>query len=86
VRPPTMSRTVDELERLGLAERSAREGDRRVNEVHVTKAGRLLLEEGRRKRLARLVKVLSDATPRELSALQIAAEVIVRITDSPITD
>jgi DNA-binding MarR family transcriptional regulator len=86
VRPPTMSRTVDELERKGLAERVALPGDRRVNEVRVTKAGRALLEEGRRKRLARLVQALADATPQELQALRAAAATIVRVTDSPITD
>src|SRR5476651_500796 len=30
VRPPTMSRLVDDLERLGLAERIGKQGDRRV--------------------------------------------------------
>jgi len=81
-----MSRTVDELERKGLAERVALPGDRRVNEVRVTKAGRALLEEGRRKRLARLVQALADATPQELQALRAAAATIVRVTDSPIVD
>ena len=84
VRPPTMSRTVDELERKGLAERVALPGDRRVNEVRVTKAGRALLEEGRRKRLARLVKALSDVSPQELQALRSAAEVLIRVTDSTV--
>ena len=86
VRPPTMSRTVDELEGRGLAQRGARDGDRRVNEVSVTKAGRALLEDGRRRRLATLVAALSVASPKELQALRMAAKTIVRATDSPITD
>lgn len=86
VRPPTMSRTVDELERKGLAERVALPGDRRVNEVRVTKAGRALLEEGRRKRLARLVQVLAGTSPQELQTLRSAAGILVRITNSPIVD
>jgi DNA-binding MarR family transcriptional regulator len=84
VRPPTMSRLVDDLEQLGLAERISKQGDRRVYQVRVTDAGRSLLEEGRRKRLARLVDILGGATPSELRALQSAAETIVRLTDSTI--
>jgi DNA-binding MarR family transcriptional regulator len=85
VRPPTMSRLVDDLEQLGLAERVAKPGDRRVYQVRVTDAGRALLEEGRRKRLARLVEILVGATSSELRALQSAAETIVRLTDSTIS-
>jgi DNA-binding MarR family transcriptional regulator len=82
VRPPTMSRLVDDLEHLGLVERAAKPGDRRVYMVCVTNAGRTLLEEGRRKRLARLVRVLVGATQQELGALRSAAQTIVRLTDS----
>lgn len=85
VRPPTMSRLVDDLEHLGLAERVATPDDRRIFQVRVTDAGRLLLEEGRRKRLARLVEILGSATPSELRALNSAAETIVRLTDSTIS-
>ncbi len=84
VRPPTMSRLVDDLERLGLAERLAKPGDRRVYVVRVTDPGRALLEEGRRKRLAKLAEILADATPRERRALRSAAQTIVRLTDSTI--
>lgn len=82
VRMPTMSRTVSELERQGLAERSSRAADRRVTEVRVTEAGRALLEEGRRRRLALLVKALSGASDDELETLLHAAEIIVRTTQS----
>jgi DNA-binding MarR family transcriptional regulator len=84
VRPPTMSRLVDDLEHLGLAERIAKPGDRRVYLVRVTDAGRTLLEEGRRKRLARLVEILGGASQVELRALRLAAETVVRLTDSTI--
>lgn len=86
VRPSTMSRTVDELERRGLAQRGARTSDRRVNEVVVTAAGRALLEAGRRRRLATLVDALSSATTKELAALRTAAETIVRATKSTIDE
>jgi DNA-binding MarR family transcriptional regulator len=80
VRAPTMSRLVDDLERLGLAERLAQPGDRRVNIVRVTAAGRALLEEGRRKRLAKLVEILSGASHRERCALRSGAQTILRLT------
>lgn len=86
VRPPTMSRLVDDLERLGLAERIAKAGDRRVYLVRVTDAGRTLLEEGRRKRLARLVEILGDASHAELRALRLAAQTLVRLTDASIAN
>ena len=86
VRAPTMSRLVDDLERLGLAERIAQPGDRRVNIVRVTDAGRALLEEGRRKRLAKLGELLSGASHRELDALRSAAQTIVRLTDSAVVN
>jgi len=85
-RPPTMSRTVDTLEHLGLAQRGTRKGDRRINEVSVTKAGRALLEEGRRKRLATLVEALATASPSELKALRIAAKTLVRVTETSLTE
>lgn len=81
VRPPTMSRLVDDLERLGLAERLSSQGDRRVNLVRITNAGRTLLEQGRRKRLARLVEVLAGTTQGERRALNSAALTIVRLTE-----
>jgi len=86
VRAPTMSRLVDDLERSGLAERIAQPGDRRVSIVRVTDAGRALLEEGRRKRLARLSEMLSGASHRELDALRSGARAIVRLTDSVVVN
>jgi DNA-binding MarR family transcriptional regulator len=82
VRAPTMSRLVDDLEQLGLAERVAQPGDRRVNLVRVTAAGRTLLEAGRRKRLARLVDLLACTTRGERRALRSAALTLGRLTDS----
>jgi DNA-binding MarR family transcriptional regulator len=85
VRAPTMSRLVDDLEHLGLAERIAQPGDRRVSLVRVTDVGRKLLEEGRRKRLARLVEILTETTLGERRAMHSAALTLVRLTDSKTT-
>jgi DNA-binding MarR family transcriptional regulator len=83
---PTMSRTVTELERERLAERRSRANDRRVIEVRVTDAGRRLLEKGRRRRLARLVGALGDASDPEVRTLLDAAAIIARVTNSSIVD
>src|ERR1043166_1880019 len=54
VRPPTMTRLVAELERLGLVERARDSEDLRGIRVRATAKGRRLLEEGRRRRVERL--------------------------------
>jgi DNA-binding MarR family transcriptional regulator len=79
---PTMSRTVSELERAGLAHRAARADDRRVVEVTVSDAGRALLEDGRRRRLARLVAALGDASDADVKTLTRAAAIIAKVTRS----
>jgi DNA-binding MarR family transcriptional regulator len=86
VRMPTMSRTVGDLERQGLARRVARAADRRVTEVTVTDMGRRLLEEGRRRRLARLVAALGGASAAELRILVEAAALITRLIDSTLAE
>lgn len=84
VRPPTMSRTVGELEQRKLVERVTRADDRRVSEVRVTAKGRALLEKGRRKRLARLVETMKDLKTRDLKTLRDAATILAKITDSTV--
>jgi DNA-binding MarR family transcriptional regulator len=77
VKPPTMSQLVASLERSGLAQR--RPLDRRSILVSVTPKGRRLLEEGRRRRLARLGKALDGLTPAKLALLDEAAELMMGV-------
>lgn len=56
VRAPTMTRLVRGLMREGLVERVRDPGDRRVYRVRATPAGRALLLEGKRRRVARLAR------------------------------
>ena len=79
VKPPTMSQLVSELERLALVSRKAL--DRRSSEISVTRKGRQLLEAGRRRRLARLVKALDTLPAEQIDRLGQAAGLIVAITD-----
>lgn len=59
VRAPTMTRLVRGLERDRLVRRMRDPGDRRVLKVSATEAGRALLLEGKRRRVARLAEAVS---------------------------
>ena len=82
VKPPTMSQLVSTLEQLGLVARKPL--DRRSIEVSVTRRGRLLLEAGRKRRLARLTKAIDALPAEQIDRLGQAAGLIVAITDSTI--
>jgi DNA-binding MarR family transcriptional regulator len=69
VRPPTMTRLVAELVRLGLVTRTADAADRRRVCVAATPRARTLLIQGRQRRTASLARQLADLPPAELNAL-----------------
>jgi DNA-binding MarR family transcriptional regulator len=79
---PTMSRLVADLESRGLVSRRPDRADRRVSHVSPTKKGRSLLEEGRKRRLARLVAVLARLPSAQLSTLGSASDIILEATRS----
>lgn len=76
VRLPTMSKLVVELESRNLVVRSTDPTDRRVSRVFATKKGRLLLEESRKRRLARLVDALGRLSKPQLATLANAADTV----------
>lgn len=82
VKPPTMSQLVSALEQLELVTRKPL--DRRSAEISLTRKGRLLLEAGRKRRLARLTKALNRLPPEQIDRLGQAAGLIVAITDPTI--
>jgi DNA-binding MarR family transcriptional regulator len=79
VRPPTVTRTVRSLEAAGLVVREADAADRRVARVRATAAGRRVLEEGRRRRVASLAGRLARLEPGDLAALERAAGILERV-------
>ncbi|HYK82639.1 MAG TPA: MarR family transcriptional regulator [Gemmatimonadales bacterium] len=79
VRPPSITRIVTELERLGLVVRSAAPEDRRVQRVRATPKGRHVLEAGRARRVASLAAALAALTPAELATLDRAATLLERL-------
>jgi len=63
VRPPTVTRQVQALERDGLVRRRVDPADGRVALVEATAKGRRLLEAGRGRRTAQLVRILATLPP-----------------------
>ncbi len=70
--PSTITRQVQALEKLGLADRSTDVADRRASILHLTAEGRVVLDRTRglrRQRLEELVRDWSDEEREQLGAL-----------------
>jgi DNA-binding MarR family transcriptional regulator len=80
VRPPTMTKVVAGLEARGLAKRRADADDARAVRMEATARGAKLLQEGRRRRVARLAEGLQALSPDELDIVGRAAALIERIS------
>lgn len=76
VRPPSMTRTVRDLEAAGLLRRVPDPDDGRVQRVEATDEGHRLLQEGRRRRVADLASRVADLAPEERRTLARAAELL----------
>lgn len=73
VRPPTMTRLVAGMERLGLVERTRDPEDGRVQVIRATAKGRAVLQAGRRRRVEMLAERLRRLSARERDLLERAA-------------
>ncbi|MDQ4067970.1 MAG: MarR family transcriptional regulator [Actinomycetota bacterium] len=82
VRPPTMTRVVASLERLGLVARTVDPADRRCARVAVTRRGGDLLEASRHRKDAFLASRLRALSSEERAVLEKAAEVLERLAGS----
>jgi DNA-binding MarR family transcriptional regulator len=79
VRPPTMTRLVDGLERDGLVVRERDPEDRRSIVVRATPAGARVLRRGRGRRVEALAEGLRRLSERDLATLGRAAELMERV-------
>ncbi len=70
VKPPTMTRIVDGLQKSGLIRRVVDRKDARRATIHATAAGKSLLQRGRRLRIEYLAKQLEGLSADELDALE----------------
>jgi DNA-binding MarR family transcriptional regulator len=80
VRAPTMTRLVDALVQLGLVTREPEAEDRRRVRIAATEAGRILLEEGRRRRVAAIAERLGRLAPSERIALDRGVALLEQIS------
>jgi DNA-binding MarR family transcriptional regulator len=80
VRPPTMTKVVAGLEARGLVKRRADARDARAVRMEATVRGTKLLQEGRRRRVARLANGLQGLSSDELDLVGRAAAIIERVS------
>jgi DNA-binding MarR family transcriptional regulator len=78
VRPPTITRLVDSLERAGLVRRFSDREDGRVQLVEATGVGRRLLQKGRARRVARLAQGVGQLSADDQRVLARAADLMER--------
>jgi DNA-binding MarR family transcriptional regulator len=76
VRPPTMTRIVHGLEEDGLIVRAPDSDDRRITHVRATAKGKRVLQQARRRRIAKLAERLSSLDARELAVVERAADLV----------
>ncbi len=77
----TMSKLVSDLEAEGLVAKRADREDKRGLRIEVTAKGRVLMEEGRKRRLALLNKRLAKFTRDERALLADASEIMMRLAE-----
>ncbi|HEX9563343.1 MAG TPA: MarR family transcriptional regulator [Gemmatimonadaceae bacterium] len=82
VKPPTMTRLVQALEREGLVRRVGDPDDRRIVRVRATPRGQAVLAQGRARRVARLATPMAHLDPTEQDTLRRAADIIGRVVAS----
>lgn len=82
VQPPSMTRTVNCLERDGFVARAAREADRRQVVVQITDLGRETVAADRRRRDEWLATRLRELSSTERAVLRQAAPILERLATS----
>jgi DNA-binding MarR family transcriptional regulator len=76
VRPPTMSRLVSEMERVGVARKVPDRNDARVIRVHATSKGLRALTRGRAMRIEAIERLLTGLDSDGLATLERAVGAI----------
>ena len=79
VRPPTVTRLAQDLERLGLVRRESDASDARVVRVRSSAKGSAILRRGRELRIGELERRLRKLSPVELRTVDDAAVIIERV-------
>lgn len=80
VAPPSITKLLAKLEADGLVERATDPDDRRVQRVSITKAGRDLMAESRRRKTTWLTARIRELPPEEQARLADALDVLDHLT------
>ncbi len=86
VAPPSITKAVDRLERMGFVERRPDESDRRVTRVQVTPAGHRHLVKNRSLRTAWIAERLQELPAKDLECLAAAADVLERLIERSVAE
>jgi DNA-binding MarR family transcriptional regulator len=78
VRPATMTRIAQALERDGLVRREPDPADRRVTRLRATAKGERVMWRGRERRVENLAALLGRLSPTEVERVREAAELVER--------
>ena len=76
VRPPTMSRLVSEMERVGVARKTTDRDDARVVRVRATPKGLRALSRGRSMRIEAIERLISELDHEDLATIERAVGTI----------
>ena len=79
VRPPTMSRIVEGLERERLVRRTVSASDRRQIKLAATDKGKRILQEARQRRVRELTARLRRLSQQELNAVEEAVTLLGKV-------
>ena len=82
VKPPTMTKVIAGLEASGLVKRRADSSDGRAVRLEATTRGTRLLQNARRRRVARLATALEALAPGEVEVLDRAAAILETLSQS----
>jgi len=82
VKPPSMTRTIAGLERLGLVERHAHQSDGRQIVVALTPAAHVVIDRDRQRRDAWLAQRLNELSAEERDLLRRVAPILDRLVDA----
>lgn len=83
VRPPSMTKVIENLEGRGLVRRDPHPTDGRQCLISRTGEGEAFAAETRRRRTAWLVEQMADLSPEDRAVLLAAAPVLDRLADRP---
>jgi DNA-binding MarR family transcriptional regulator len=81
-----VTQIADRLERAGLAERTADEGDRRVRNLRLTARGVAMMRQRRERRVRRILQVLRSLSPEQRQKILDAVQLLAQAAQEHATD